>query len=553
MSEPVQKETASSQRLTTALREIVQPFIDLVRAPRALWGINLAYAIEGMVYFGILGYLSLHFSDYIFQGVEGANDWAHKNVMVLTAGITLSMVVLGSVADKKGVRFALITAFLFMLVGRALISGAPTVLGLKPSGLWSPLQFVTLAGMFLTVIGYGIYMPAAYTGVRKFATPKTAGTYFIMLYALMNLGGWFPTFAFLLRDDDYMGLGIPGVFWIFTAFTAVALLSTVILLTRRTEREAIAAAAAEAARLKQADLSAEVELKGQSASSAVQAGDPSDVSDDEGTSRTLPRTPDDKPGRIPPQLWVMVFGMAAVLYMSLASPWWWILGALCVGATGLAAVIPSWARWVAHHPLADGKFFFFVFALIPVQTLFTYNWFVLPAYINRAYEDWGWVGKYYEIFSNQNPLLVFILAPIVGVLLQRRKVYDVMTLGTFIMAAPAFLLAIKVHPGLLAAYIVIMTVGEVMWQPRFLQYAAEIAPEGQTGRYVGVAQWPWFLTKMLVPMLYSGKMMDRFCPAEGPKNTEKMWLIFGFIAICSTVLLLMARGWVGRDFKTKAD
>jgi dipeptide/tripeptide permease len=128
-----------------------------------------------------------------------------------------------------------------------------------------------------------------------------------------------------------------------------------------------------------------------------------------------------------------------------------------------------------------------------------------------------------------------------------------MTLGTFIMAAPAFLLAIKVHPALLAAYIVIMTVGEVMWQPRFLQYAAEIAPEGQTGRYVGVAQWPWFLTKMLVPMLYSGKMMDRFCPAEGPKNTEKMWLIFGFIAICSTVLLLMARGWVGRDFKTKAD
>ena len=42
----------------TPWQEISQPFIDLVHAPRALWGINLAYVIEGMVYFGMLGYLA---------------------------------------------------------------------------------------------------------------------------------------------------------------------------------------------------------------------------------------------------------------------------------------------------------------------------------------------------------------------------------------------------------------------------------------------------------------------------------------------------------------
>ena len=52
-----------------------------------------------------------------------------------------------------------------------------------------------------------------------------------------------------------------------------------------------------------------------------------------------------------------------------------------------------------------------------------------------------------------------------------------------------------------------MTIGEAMWQPRFLQYAAEIAPEGRTGAYMGVAQFPWFLTKVLVP-LYSGLMLQ---------------------------------------------
>jgi hypothetical protein len=32
-----------------------------------------------------------------------------------------------------------------------------------------------------------------------------------------------------------------------------------------------------------------------------------------------------------------------------------------------------------------------------------------------------------------------------------------------------------------------------------------------------------------------------------------MWFIFGCIAITSTVLLRLARPWIGKDFKTKAD
>jgi hypothetical protein len=98
-----------------------------------------------------------------------------------------------------------------------------------------------------------------------------------------------------------------------------------------------------------------------------------------------------------------------------------------------------------------------------------------------------------------------------------------------------------------------MTIGEAMWQPRFLQYAAEIAPEGRTGEYMGVAQLPWFLTKVLVPLLYSGRMMDRYCPAEGTQNTEFMWLIYACIAMTSTVMLILAKRWIGKDFKTKHE
>ena len=115
------------------LKEIIQPFIDLAHAPRALWGVNLAYVLEGMVYFGMLGYLAIHFSDFIFQGVDHSDEYSHNSVMVLTAGITIAMFFLGSVADKRGIRFALIAAFVFMLVGRVVMSGAPNVLGLDPA------------------------------------------------------------------------------------------------------------------------------------------------------------------------------------------------------------------------------------------------------------------------------------------------------------------------------------------------------------------------------------------------------------------------------------
>jgi dipeptide/tripeptide permease len=120
------------------------------------------------------------------------------------------------------------------------------------------------------------------------------------------------------------------------------------------------------------------------------------------------------------------------------------------------------------------------------------------------------------------------------------------------MAAPTFLLVIGPTFWTLLGYLVLMTVGEAMWQPRFLQYAAEIAPEGRTGAYMGVAQFPWFLTKVITS-LYSGWFLAHYCPKEGPTNTQTMWLIYGFIAISSTVVLVLAKGWLGKDFKTKAE
>jgi len=449
-------------------QEVTQPFKDLVHASRALWGVNVSYFLEGMVYFGILGYLAMFFNEAV-----GLDDiWAGRMVGVLTYGITFSMFLLGGLADKWGVRRAMLMALALMAGGRALMSIGPT-LGLGADGLGSPIHLLVLGGILLVVIGYGMYQPAAYAAVKQFTTPKTAGMGYAMLYALMNLGGWLPTFAFLLRDKEYAGLGIPGVFWVYTVLTVVGIGLTTIILTRKVTAKAIA------------------DAKLAAAADGVPSPAPQSVKPDE------PKQPF------------------------------------------------SIMHWLKNHPLADARFSFFVFALIPVQTLFAHNWLTLPMYVERAYQG-TWIGNNFEVATNFNPLLIFIMVPMVAALTQKRKVYGMMIAGTFVMALPTFLLALGPSFWTLLGYLVLMTVGEAMWQPRFLQYAAEIAPEGRTGAYMGVAQFPWFLTKVITS-LYSGWFLVNYCPKDAPLNalnTETMWFIYGCIAMVSPVLLILGRKWV---------
>jgi hypothetical protein len=100
-----------------------------------------------------------------------------------------------------------------------------------------------------------------------------------------------------------------------------------------------------------------------------------------------------------------------------------------------------------------------------------------------------------------------------------------------------------------------MTIGEAMWQPRFLQWIAEIAPEGKTGAYMGIGQFPWFLTKMITAS-YSGYFIANYVPQPEsglPMRTGEMWLFYGVIAMVSPLALLLARNWMIKGMRKKAQ
>jgi POT family proton-dependent oligopeptide transporter len=456
---------SEQQEVKNPLREIIDPFINLVKAPRALWGINLSYVLEGLLYFGVLSLLAIYFNEYI--GLDDIN--AGIMVGVLTWGITLAMLFLGATVDWIGVRKSLLISLFLFLIGRILLSIAP---GTGEAGMWNTAHWVAMGGILGIILGLGIYQPACYAAVRKFTNVKTAAMGYAMLYALMNLGGFLPG---LVSPPVRRAYGITGVFWVYAALTVVGIIIVAVILTKKTEEDTAKAMEEEA-----------------------------------GTEETNEIET------------AMDFREKIRFYLK-------------------------------NIPLKDARFMFFIFILIPVQTLFAHNWLTLPQYFSRAFT--GVVSENYEFFVNFNPLLIFILTPIVTALTVKKDTYRMMIIGTLIMAAPTFILAIGPTIWAVFGYLLIMTVGEAMWQPRFLQWIAEIAPKNMTGIYMGIGQFPWFLTKFITS-LYSGWFLMRYCPVDRPPeelNTQMLWFIYGGIAMISPLALFLARKWMGKSVSDRAS
>ncbi|HRZ78474.1 MAG TPA: MFS transporter [bacterium] len=461
-------ETGNQQEKSSMFRELVQPFIDLGKTSRPLLGLNISYVIEGLVYFGFVGLLGIFFNEFIkLDDID-----AGRMVGFQTAGITIAMLFLGATVDWIGLRKALLISLVFMFFGRMVLTMSPS---LGSTGLWGGAHIVSMLGILGIMIGYGIYQPAAYAGVKMLTNSRTSAMGYAMLYALMNLGGFLPG---LISPPVRKSYGIDGVFWVYTVLTVIGIAVVAIFITKKAYDDAVAKA-----------------------------------KEDEPVKNEEPVKEEEQPEM---------------------------------------TVIEKMKFYLKNFPLKDARFMFFIFILIPVQTLFAHNWLTLPQYTSRAFE--GFVGDNFEFFVNLNPILIFILTPMVAAFTATKDTYKMMIIGTFVMASPTFILALGPNMGTLMAYLVIMTIGEAIWQPRFLQWVADIAPKGMTGIYMGIGQFPWFLTKV-VTAIYSGWFLMNYCPADTPPaqmNTETMWFIYGLIAMISPVALLLSAKWMKKGFKTAA-
>lgn len=524
------KNVSDNSYFENIVMDLTQPFIDLAHTSRALLGLNISYVLEGLTYFGVLGLLAIFFNDYV-----GLDDIRAGNMLgLLTGGITLAMLFLGATVDWIGLRKALLIALVLMLAGRILITISPAI---GESGLWNSAHIFSMLGILGIVLGYGIYQPACYAGVKQLTNEKTAAMGYAMLYALMNLGGYLPG---IISPPVRKSYGITGVYWVYVFLTVAGIAAVYFIITKKAMKDATS------------------DLKKASGSSEEESEEES-----EGGFKLVFKAFVDKVKNNKKASYVAAAILSVAILIVIAKEfiftsqvssmsdqsiilsnlfgfnWFYIIGVMIL--CGFILFI------------TDLRFFYFVFILIFVQTLFAHNWLTLPMYTSRAFD--GFVSENFEFFVNLNPILIFILTPMVTALTSKKDTYNMMILGTFVMAAPAFILVLGPNFNTLIAYLILMTIGEAMWQPRFLQWVAEIAPKGMTGIYMGIGQFPWFLTKVITS-LYSGWFLMNYVPDDTPVsqlNSEAMWLFYAMIAMVSPVGLLLAKGWMKKGFKTKHE
>jgi MFS family permease len=521
-----------SEVVLESFKELKDTFKAFINAPKALWGINVPYIVEGLVYFGILTILGKYGSENV-----GLIDTQSSLVYsFVTGGITFAMLLFGGYSDKLGVRNSLILAFAGMLIGRTLVSLSGTIP--LANGLWSPMFFTMISGLLIMVMFYGLYQPAAYAGVKRYTTPQTAAMGYAVIYGLMNLGAFFSGFISSFTRQNFETTfppnGLTAVFWVYVGLTGLSLLFTFYLLSRKNDEAAVRRIKAE-------------------------TNQPTEEEKDKVEKTKINNIPLIIYGLLILSLFLLsgfAFDNPLNFYYSfdlfsldLKFDFFFAMSLIA-----FILAVYEFLRKRPEHPFRDKRFSYFIFILIPVQTLFAHNWLTIPYYLDRAFKG-SVVSEYFEVFSNLNPILVFILAPVVAGLTSKANVYKMMIYGTIVMAIPTFLLTLGPNVYLFLIYVLVMTIGESMWQPRFLQWIAEVAPKNMTGLYMGVGQFPWFLTKVITGF-YSGWMLTQYCPLgvePSEMNTEFMWFLYGLIAIITPIGLILAKNWMEKGFKVKHE
>jgi hypothetical protein len=160
------------------------------------------------------------------------------------------------------------------------------------------------------------------------------------------------------------------------------------------------------------------------------------------------------------------------------------------------------------------------------------------------------------------------LVPLVGALTQRYRAYGMAILGSALTAGSVFIMAMPtewfqsaasgpfgqwlghsylglkgdIHPYyvMIALFITVFSVGEAFYSPRVYEYAASIAPKGQEASYSALSYIPLLLGKVLTSAV-SGTLLEKYCPKEGPRHSETMWLIVALMATVAPVGLIALR------------
>lgn len=213
------------------------------------------------------------------------------------------------------------------------------------------------------------------------------------------------------------------------------------------------------------------------------------------------------------------------------------------------------------------KFLAFLSLAAMVRLVMFHMYYTYPKFGIRELGLGAPVGKLWGI----NSIIIILLVPIVGALTQRLAAYRMVMIGSTIAAASVYVMALppewflgmadtsfvkslaawylhvtgNLHPYyvMIALFVIVFSIGEAFYSPRLYEYAAAVAPKGQEASYMSISYLPFFVAKLCVGM-FSGVLLQNFCPETGPRNSAMLWLIIALTTTIAPVGLLVLRRWI---------
>ena len=192
-------------------------------------------------------------------------------------------------------------------------------------------------------------------------------------------------------------------------------------------------------------------------------------------------------------------------------------------------------------------FILFIFLLVLVKMIFQYNHSLYPLYMERIGLI-DWTGKLYSI----NPIMIIFLVPVMTAITGRMKAYNVIMIGSFISAASVLFMGVGEGIIWIVMFQVFLSLGESIWSPRLYDYTASIAPPGKEASYMALSKVPMFFAKVGAGPA-TGFLLFYLCPAEGPRNSELMWIIVGASTLISPIMLFFGRNMLDVESRKKAE
>lgn len=175
--------------------------------------------------------------------------------------------------------------------------------------------------------------------------------------------------------------------------------------------------------------------------------------------------------------------------------------------------------------MRDSKFVRFLVATLCIALVEMQCHSTLPLYVTSL----GYSSSTYGLLLSINGVLIIVFELLITMWTQRRAPRPVIALG-YVLAAIGFALTgLATNIPMLAATVVIWTLGEMIYAPSTGAYVSNLAPERYRGRYQGLFWFTWSTGMVFGPLL--GTMIFE-------RNQAVLWSSCAVLGVLSAALML---------------